>query len=268
MQTDIFSSMEEKMHTFSRGQKSIARYIQENREQAAFMTAAKIAGAVGISESTVVRFALELGYSGYPEMQRALQEKVLRKLSPVELEEQLDGISLAFHGDITALKKTRDTLNRELLMAAVEVTARAGKVFVHGIGLGALLAEALKNALLQMRSGVYLLKENNRECLCRELLDGEDGDVFLELQYPGDNGSMAVSIAQKMGYVTVVFGSENGDYAFPCVFQGENVTLIPASFLGTVHAFLGALGDIRQDALESRQQRVAEFLKEEGGERA
>ena len=76
MNKDLLSRIEEGLPGFSKGQKQIARYIMEHYEQAAYMTAAKIGALVGVSESTVVRFANELGFAGYPELQRGLQELI------------------------------------------------------------------------------------------------------------------------------------------------------------------------------------------------
>jgi DNA-binding MurR/RpiR family transcriptional regulator len=74
MGRDILSIIEQTRSSFSKGQLRIARFISENSEKAAFMTASKLGQKVGVSESTVVRFASELGFDGYPEMRKALQE--------------------------------------------------------------------------------------------------------------------------------------------------------------------------------------------------
>ena len=84
MEQKLFSTIEENMAGFSKGQRAIAKYIMENYEKAAYMTAASLGSQTGVSESTVVRFALKLGYEGYPEMQRALQELTRTKLTSVQ----------------------------------------------------------------------------------------------------------------------------------------------------------------------------------------
>ncbi len=83
MNNDILSVLQERATTFSKGQRAIARYITESYDKAAFMTASKLGRTVGVSESTVVRFAVELGYDGYPTMQKAMQEMVLNRLTSV-----------------------------------------------------------------------------------------------------------------------------------------------------------------------------------------
>ena len=81
MSYDILSALREKEPTFSKGQKRIARYITEAYDKAAFMTANRLGKTVGVSESTVVRFAVDLGFDGYPSMQKAMQEMVLNRLT-------------------------------------------------------------------------------------------------------------------------------------------------------------------------------------------
>ena len=83
MSKDILSLISSKMNTFSKGQKLIANYILSSYDKAAFMTASKLGKTVHVSESTVVRFASELKYDGYPAMQKALQEKYKQKWEPI-----------------------------------------------------------------------------------------------------------------------------------------------------------------------------------------
>ena len=84
MHKDLIGLITNMMPKFSKGQKQIARYIVEHYDKAAFMTAAKLGQAVGVSESTVVRFASELGYDGYPQLQRSLQELIRNRLTTVQ----------------------------------------------------------------------------------------------------------------------------------------------------------------------------------------
>ena len=84
MHNDFLSILQEKEPTFSKGQKRIARYLSESYDKAAFMTAARLGAVVGVSESTVVRFAVSLGFDGYPSMQKAMREMVLNRLTSVQ----------------------------------------------------------------------------------------------------------------------------------------------------------------------------------------
>ena len=84
MSTDILTLLQSRAASFSKGQRAIASYITEAYDKAAFMTANKLGHTVGVSESTVVRFAMELGYDGYPSMQKAMQEMVVNRLTAVQ----------------------------------------------------------------------------------------------------------------------------------------------------------------------------------------
>ena len=84
MNRDILTVIQENMSTFSKGQKRIANYILESYDKAAFMTASRLGKTVSVSESTVVRFAAELGYDGYPSMQRSLQKMIRNRLTSVQ----------------------------------------------------------------------------------------------------------------------------------------------------------------------------------------
>ncbi len=255
---DIFSCLKEKAPNFSKGQKRIAAYIEENREEASYSTAAIIAKKVGVSESTVVRFALELGYSGYPEMQKALQQQLLYKNVP-QADGQADGISRALTLDAAQLRNTHNTLHQDLLRAAAEATARAGTVYVYGQGNAAFIAEPMKNALLRLRSGVRLLRESTAEELCRELLDAGDGDVFLMISTPQDVRPQVLKLPDSMGCVSLTLGCSGGSFAFPVV--AEKDLLIPVSLLTLLHAFLGALQDLRKDTKAQRSAQVSEILR-------
>ena len=84
MAENLVSKIEKQLPSFSKGQKLIATYISDHCDEAAFMTASKLGNAVGVSESTVVRFATELGYDGYPKLQHAMQEMIREKLTSVQ----------------------------------------------------------------------------------------------------------------------------------------------------------------------------------------
>ena len=84
MKEDLLQQIEQMMPTFSKSQKLIASYILNHYEKAAYMTALKLGNAVNVSESTVVRFAIELGYEGYPQLQRSLQSHIKNRLTSIQ----------------------------------------------------------------------------------------------------------------------------------------------------------------------------------------
>ena len=127
---DLISKIQTELPGFSKGQKQIARYILEHYDKAAFMTASRLGVTVGVSESTVVRFATELGYDGYPHLQRALQEMIRNKLTSVQRMEvssdRLGGrdvLRTVLHADTDMIRQTLDEIDRDAFQGAVDALA-------------------------------------------------------------------------------------------------------------------------------------------------
>ena len=132
MKRNLIAMIEEGMPTFSKGQKRIAGYILEHYDKAAYMTASKMGALVGVSESTVVRFAIELGFEGYPEMQKSLQELIRMKLTSVQRVEVTN--SLIGEGDVLEkilvsdaekIRRTLEEIDHDAFEAAVDKIGRA-----------------------------------------------------------------------------------------------------------------------------------------------
>ena len=120
MSRDILTVIRNSMGTFSKGQKLIGRFILENYDKAAFMTASRLGKTVSVSESTVVRFAAELGYDGYPAMQKALQEMIRSKLTTVQRIEvsndrlgDQDVLTKVVQSDIEKIRMSLEEMSRQ-----------------------------------------------------------------------------------------------------------------------------------------------------------
>lgn len=176
MEKDIIAILSEKNALFSKRQRAVADYICEHPDSAAFMTAEMLAHASGVSESTVVRFALELGFEGYPDMRKSVQELLRRRLTPAgthggeeaavnhgELFEKTVG---EYSQKISALSEGS---NPENFDRAMKLLLKAERVFVFGAGEGRAAAHALWRGLNLMRDGAVLLQ----------------GDAYEQLAYIG-----------------------------------------------------------------------------------
>ena len=126
--------------SFSKGQKKLASYILDNYDKAAFLTAAKLGETVGVSESTVVRFAIHLGYKGYPEFQKALEELVRNKLNSIQRMEvtygkvpQSEILDTVLHSDIDKIKLTLEGIDHQAFELAIELLLSARNIYVVGI---------------------------------------------------------------------------------------------------------------------------------------
>ena len=147
MAKDILARMKERAPSFTKGQRAIAGYILDTFEKAAFLTAGRLGRAVGVSESTVVRFAMELGYDGYPSMQKELQELVLKRLTAVQRMEvaqdrlkNQDVVDAVLEADMEKIRKTQEKLDRKDFQAAVHGMLRARKLYILGARSSAPLA--------------------------------------------------------------------------------------------------------------------------------
>ena len=148
MTRDILSIIQTRMNTFSKGQKLIARFILESYDKAAFMTASRLGKTVNVSESTVVRFAAELGYDGYPSMQKALQEMIRNKLTSIQRIEvandrigNQDVLSMVMQSDIEKIRMTMEETDRESFKAAVDAILAAKRIYILGVRSAAALAD-------------------------------------------------------------------------------------------------------------------------------
>ena len=140
MPNDVLSKIQAGMGSFSKGQRLIANYITTSYDKAAFMTASKLGKTVNVSESTVVRFAVELGYEGYPSLQKALQEMVRNKLTSVQRMEvaadrigDQDILTMVMHTDVEKIRDTIDELDRVAFHNVVDAIINARKIYILGV---------------------------------------------------------------------------------------------------------------------------------------
>ena len=150
MSRDILTKIQDNLHTFSKGQRKIASFILESYDKAAFMTASRLGKRVGVSESTVVRFAFELGYDGYPDMQRSLQEMIRNRLTTVQRIEvtkdrlgDQDLLSVVLQSDIDKIRLTLEELDRGSFNSAVDAIVSARKIYIIGVRSSAAIASFL-----------------------------------------------------------------------------------------------------------------------------
>ena len=191
MNNDILSVLQERATTFSKGQRAIARYITESYDKAAFMTASKLGRTVGVSESTVVRFAVELGYDGYPTMQKAMQEMVLNRLTSVQRIEvandrigDQDILSLVLQSDMEQLRKTVSSVDRKDFSAAVNAILDARRIYVLGVRSASALASFLGYYLNLMFEDVHTITASGTGQVLEKLISAGPDDVVIAFSYP------------------------------------------------------------------------------------
>ena len=191
MTNDILDILNERQTTFSKGQRRIAKYITECYDKAAFMTANRLGKTVGVSESTVVRFAVDLGFDGYPSMQKAMQEMVLNRLTSVQRIEvandrigDQDVVSMVVHSDMEKLRKTGENLSRDEFQAAVNAILNAKRIYILGVRSTAPLAEFLGYYLNYMFNHVHVITGCGTSEMFEKIVGIDSEDVVVAFSFP------------------------------------------------------------------------------------
>lgn len=188
---DILSVLQAKASEFSKGQRLLAKYLTESYDKAAFMTASRLGKTVGVSESTVVRFAVELGYDGYPSMQKAMQEMVVNRLTSVQRIEvasdrigDQDVLSLVLQQDIEKLRQTGNLIDRKEFYAAVEAILKARRVYILGVRSTAPLANFLGYYLNYMFRNVRIVTASGSAEMFEQIVGVTAEDAVIAFSFP------------------------------------------------------------------------------------
>ena len=188
---ELLQKIDEKYPRLSKGQKKLADYIRQEYDKAAFLTAAKMGEVVGVSESTVVRFAMTLGYKGYPEFQKALEELVRTKLNSIQRMEVTYGrisqskiLESVLQADIEKIKLTMGSMDQEAFEMAVDTILKAKRIYVIGIRSCAPLASFLSYYLQLICEDVTLVNTNSSSEIFEQLIRIGQDDVVIGISFP------------------------------------------------------------------------------------
>lgn len=191
MGRDILMTIQGHMSGFSKGKKRIGQFILENYDKAAFMTAAKLGETVSISESTVVRFAADLGYEGYPSMQKALQEMIRSKLTSVQRIEvsndrlgDQDVLATVVQSDIEKLRISLEGIDRDEFSRVVDAIVNAKHIYILGVRSAAALSDFLTFYFNMIFSNVRQVKTTLASEMFEQLLRVGPEDVVIGMSFP------------------------------------------------------------------------------------
>lgn len=191
MATDILAVLHKRMNTFSKGQKRIANYIAGSYDKAAFMTASKLGKMVNVSESTVVRFAVEIGFDGYPSMQKALQEMVRNKLTSVQRIEvandrfgNQDVVSMVLQADMESIRMTSEALDRRVLERAVTDIISAKTIYIVGVRSSAAIAQYMSFYFRNILDNVKLVDSSATSEMIEQMIHTGPDDVVIGISLP------------------------------------------------------------------------------------
>lgn len=263
--TDLLKIIQEKQSTFSKGQKQISSFILGHYDKAAYMTAAKLGALVGVSESTVVRFANELGFAGYPELQHSLQEMIRSKLTTIQRIEitndrigESDLLEKVLNSDIEKIKHTLDEIDRTSFENAVDDLIGAQMIYIIGMRSSSSLASFMYHYLNLVFPHVRLVRTTSGSEIFEQLLRINDKDAIVGISFPRYSKRIinALGYAKKQGAKVI---SITDSAASPIAANADDLLLAKsdmASFvdslvapLSIINALIVAIGRKKQDEI-------------------
>ena len=278
MERDILALINKENRRLSKGQKQIAKFITENYDKAAFMTADKLGRTVGVSESTVVRFASELGYDGYPGMRKAMQDMVRNRLTAVQRIEvaketigQDNILNLVLSSDIDKLQSTLDEVDPRSFDQAVKAILNAKTIYIVGMRSSTALASFMGFYLNQMLENVRLVHDTSVSEVYEQVFRIGEGDVVSGISYPRYSSKTikAMEFAKSTGATAI--GITDGDSS-PFVGVADVILYAKSdmvSFLDSlvapmslINALIVAVGYQRPDNLSDTYHRLEKIWSE------
>ena len=273
---DILSVLENRLSSFSKGQRVIARFIMENYDKAAFMTASRLGSAVGVSESTVVRFAAELGYRGYPGMKKALQEVVRTRLTSVERMKQAETSMDArdvLRADIHNLQATLDEMDQTSFDQAVEMIRSAKNVYIVGMRTSTTLARFLWLYLNVLRENVFVIQDTAAAEVYEQLMRVKDGDLVIGVCFPrySNRTVNVMGFAKERGAATLGITdsvtSPLNESSTVCLYaKSEMVSFLDSLVapMGLINALIVAVGAQDRERTVQTFRELEQIWKEYG----
>ncbi len=189
--TDLIGTIESRMPGMSKGHRAISRYLLDHYERAAYMTAARIGEEAGVSESTVVRFAMELGYEGYPHFQHTLQEDLKGRLTAVQrlnasvmVADEADVLHSVIQSDLEKLKTVHETVDAAAFDRALQMLLDARRIYILGVRSSAPLAAFLGFYFNLVFDNVRLVHTTSVSEMFEQILSAGPGDVVVAISFP------------------------------------------------------------------------------------
>lgn len=275
---DLITKIQSELPGFSKGQKQIARFILDHYDKAAFMTASRLGVTVGVSESTVVRFATELGYDGYPHLQRALQEMIRNKLTSVQRMEVAgdrmggrDVLQTVLHADTDMIRVTLDEIDRDAFQGAVDALMGAKRIYILGVRSSSALASFLGFYFNLLFENVTLVHTNSVSEIFEQVLRVGPGDVLFGISFPrySKRTLSAMKYARDRGARVIALTDSQ---LSPLARVADHVLLARsdmASFvdslvapLSVINALIVAVGMSRRDEIEQTFNKLERIWEE------
>ena len=271
MKQSVLHTIRASMDSFSKGQKRIADYILNNYDKAAFMTAAKLGQTAQVSESTVVRFAAELGYSGYPAMQKALQEIIRGKLTSVQRiqasQDQMTGddiLAAVMQRDMDSLRTAIEQVDRGQFEQMVDKLLKAQHIYLLGMRSSSFLTGYLNFYFRLIFKNVTLVQNAVAGETFEQLVQVQPGDVLLAISFPRYSKMTvnAVQYAREKGADVVAITDSTLAPLYPLASAALLVRSDMISFVDSITAPLSLLNALIVTVGQRKNEEVPETFSE------
>lgn len=266
----LLERVQKSYSTLSKGQKLIADYISNHYDKAAYMTAAKLGETVGVSESTVVRFAAEIGCDGYPELQKAMQEMIRDKLTSVQrigvASNRIDSndvLSSVLNQDVKLIKRTLEETSAESFNAAVKSIVNARKIYIFAVKSSFALARFLGYYFELIFENVKIIETTSKTQMYEQLFRIDKQDVMIGISFPRYSSSTveAMRFASERGATVIALTDSK---ASPVTAVSDCVLLARsgmASIVDSLVAPLSLINALIVATVAQKQEEVTQTFK-------
>lgn len=271
MAKNILHMIESGMSGFSKGQKRIADYILNNYDKAAFMTAARLGQTVQVSESTVVRFAAELGYSGYPAMQKALQEIIRGKLTSVQRiqvsQDQITGddiLAAVMQRDMDSIQTAIEQIDRGEFQRTVELLLNAQHIYILGVRSSSFLAGYLNFYFHLLFKNVIYVQNTAAGEIYEQMIHIGPGDVMVGISFPrySNMGIHAIQLAHDRGADVVAITDSQMSPLYPLATTALLVRCEALAYVDSLAAPLSLMNALILAVGRRKRDEVAHVFSE------
>ncbi len=276
--TDLLSQISAKLPDFSKGQKRIAQFIADHYDQAAYMTASSLGAEVGVSESTVVRFANEMGYDGYPALQAQIRETVRVRLTSVQRVnaanyrmdegEVLDRILTA---DAEKILQARESIDQKAFSEAINMILGARNIYILGMRSSAVLAEFMNYYFDLLFDNVRLIRPAGGSEIFEHLMKVHEDDVFIAISFPRYTTGIvhATEYASRMGMGVIAITDSLSSPIVPhakvsLIAKSEMASFVDSLVapMSIINAMIAYIGKVKQAEVTDTLGRLEQVWKD------
>ena len=267
MANDVSKIIIDALPAFSKSQRKIANYILNNYDKAAYMTAARLALTTGISESTVVRFARELGFSGYSEFQLALQELARNKLTHsqrIEVTKQRlgtgDVIANVMEADINKIKHTLENLDRKSFYSSVDAILAAKTVYIMGVRSSEPIARLLNHSLSLIFDNVKFVQPTSVAEVFEQMFSISEHDVLIAFSFPRYSSKVVSAVKYANSRNAQVIGITDSESS-PLAEHANYLLLAESDMASYMDSLVAPVSIINAIIIEITSRREKEITK-------